>query len=185
MENVRLYFVIMVTQVFNNLLVWRRLTFLLPLLLCVGFAWASEPTSSDQQTQNLCTLRFDCEGVKFVVFRNMSQDNQSWTDKKLQAGVLLLPQGEYEIRHVSFECGLGVRFKHKIVHLTPDKETVISFSKPMKDSLTIKKQGVFFLIEYTPKAYWNDEFYYYKSNPPVLRCYKGDRLIYSSTFEYG
>ena len=104
----------MVTQVFNNnLLVWRRLTFLLSLLLCVGFAWAGEPTSSDQQTQNLCALRFDCEGVQFVSIRNLSQDNQSWTDKELQAGALLLPQGEYEIRYVIFECGLEVDFKYK------------------------------------------------------------------------
>lgn len=175
----------MITHVFNNLLVGYRLTFLLPLLLCVGFAWASEPTSSDQQTQNLCALRFDCEGVQFVNIRNLSQDNQSWTDKELQAGALLLPQGKYDIRYVIFECGLGVSFKNKIVHLTPDKETVISFSKPMNDSLTVKKQGVFFQITYNPRAYRNDEFYYYKSNPPVLRCYKGDRLIYSSTFEYG
>lgn len=175
----------MVTQVFNNLLIWRRLIFLLPLLLCVGFAWASEPTSSDQQTQNRCTLRFDCEGIQSINIYNPSQNNQSRTDKELQAGALLLPQGEYEIRHVIFECGLEVYFKHKVVHLTPDKETVISFSKPMKDSLTVKKRGVFFQIEYNPKAYRNDEFYYYKSNPPVLRCFKGDRLIYSSTFEYG
>ena len=175
----------MTTRGFNNLLVWRRLTFLLALLLCVGFAWANESPSSDQQAQKLCTLRFDCEGIQSVGIHDLSQDRHSRLSKEPQAGVLLLPQGKYDLRYVIFECGLEVIFKHKIVHLTPDKETVILFNKPMKDSLTVKKQGVFFLIEYNPKAYWDDEVYYYKSNPPVVQCYKEDRLIYSNTFEYG
>jgi predicted transcriptional regulator len=151
----------------------------------VSFARASDPTPPDQQAQNLCTLRFDCDGIQSVSIRDLSQDKQARINKELQEGILRLPQGEYSISHILFQCGLEVSFKHKIVYLMPDNETVISFNKPMENSLIVKKQGVFFLIEYNPKAYWDEEFYFNKSNPPVFRCYKGDRLIYSGTFEYG
>ncbi len=166
-----------------------RLIFLLALLLCLNSVLAVESSPTDQQEQNLCTLRFDCKGIQYVGVQNLSEDNSPWIRKQVQKNTVLLPQGKYNIRYVLFECGLEVVFKNKNVQLIPDTETVIPLTQPSKEnngsSLEIKKQGVFLVISYTPRGQKDDEWYYYRSSPPVLGCYKGDKLIHSGTFEYG
>ena len=169
----------METKIADYSLSMRHLLFLYVVtFVCFDFVWGGNP-------ENQCVLRFDSKGVESVSLREIESGGGRYDEKRCTESRLLLTAGTYKIRAVKFQDGLEVRYKHKTVIMTPEKETVVTFNKVSDEYFEVRKRGTFLLVEYNPKAFWNDEFYWNTSKPPSWKCYKGGRLVYSSTFEYG
>ena len=163
----------------------QNISYIRQLRLIFAAAFLSLVNAWGEPPDNQCTLRFDSEGVKSVSFRNVQSDSNQYEEKQCTNSQILLPPGTYEIDDVKFEGGLRIGYKNKQVTLTPENETVITFNKPSDEYFEIKKRGTFLIIEYNPKAFYDEEFYSNRSHPPTVQCRKGDRLVYSKTFEYG
>lgn len=155
------------------------------LLACLTGILTAESLPSGDPSKKRCTLRFDCEYVESATIRDISLGRSGFEEMTCTNSTLLLPEGNYEIGEVNFRGGLAVCYKRKTVYLTPEKETVITFAKPQNNSLEIKKQGGSYLIDYNPKAYQDEEFYYNHTHPPTVQIHKNGHLIHSETFEYG
>jgi hypothetical protein len=157
----------------------RHLLFLYVVtFVCFDFVWGGNP-------ENQCVLRFDSKDVESVLLQDLQSASHRYDEKQCTESRLLLTAGTYKIIAVKFQDGPEVLYKNKTVIMTPEKETVVTFNKLSDDCFEVKNRGTFFLVEYNPKAFWDDEFYSNSSKPPSWKCYKGRRLVYSSTFEYG
>lgn len=156
---------------------------LIPCLGPVSRALSATPTDAPDPN-NPCTLVFDCNDVSSAEI--MIPDN--WRTRQVyrcRDGKIILPAGTFEITTISFHSGVSISYKNKIIEMSPEKETVITFTLPTESNLTIRKQGIYIIPQYTPKGFPDEEFYCNYKSPPVFSFYKGKRLLHSHTTEYG
>lgn len=115
----------------------------------------------------------------------LPNDRSSYQQYTCENGELKLPAGTYELRNIEFKSGVSIDYKIKMIEMIPDKATLITFKLPDKSNLEVHRQGVYVVAEYTPKGYYDEEFYSNRKSPPVFELYHNRRLVYTAVSDYG
>jgi hypothetical protein len=156
------------------------------LLTAISQPVLAEELDEHSENSPMGQLRIDAEYIERLVLVDDSGQDYRFEDLSKP---IMLPTGRYRLREAYLEGGFqsyhwsdaGLEW----IKVNPDKEAILKIGPPLKQSITITRQGPVLKLAHQLKGQAGETYSMNRETPPEFAVYKGDKKIGSGKFEFG
>jgi hypothetical protein len=155
------------------------------IFLCISVLLLAVVSISPAQEQatGMGQLKIEGSNIESLVLR--ANNNQTKTFSKPQE-TITLPVGTYYVQQITLTNGFYCNTNYQQITITQDKPATLKFGAPLKQLLTVKRQGKYLVLSNKFTGIGGEIYSALSTTKkPTFTIYKGDKAIASGNFEYG